>query len=78
MLVDIDDVRAEIECSYRKYEEELRGEKNMNYRRMLYGILAGYRKVEIMLYELEKVYRERESECVRSSREKGYEEYRNV
>lgn len=27
MWVDIDDVRAEIEHSYRKYEEELRGEE---------------------------------------------------
>ena len=57
MLVDINDVRAELERSYRKYEEELRGEKDMNYRRTLYGILVGYRKVEIMLDELEKDYR---------------------
>ena len=78
MWVDIDDVRAELERSYRKYEEELRGEKDMNYRRTLYGILVGYRKVEIMLDELEKVYRERESECVRGSREKGYEEQRKI
>lgn len=74
MWVDVDDVRAELKRSYRKYEEELRGEKDMNYRRTLYGILAGYRKVEIMLDELEKVYRERESECVRGIKEKGYEE----
>lgn len=57
MLVDIDDVRAELEHSYRKYEEELRGERDMNYRRTLYGILAGYRKVEIMLHEMEEIYR---------------------
>ena len=38
MWVDIDDVRAELERSYRKYEEELRGEKDMNYRRTLYGM----------------------------------------
>lgn len=74
MWVDIDDVRAELERSYRKYEEELRGEKDMNYRRTLYGILVGYRKVEIMLDELEKVYRERESECVRGMKEVGSEE----
>lgn len=74
MWVDIDDVRAELERLYRKDEEELRGEKNMNYRRMLYGMLVGYAKVEIMLNELEKVYRERESECVRGIKEKGYEE----
>lgn len=53
MWVDIDDVRAELERSYRKYEEELRGEEDMNYRRTLYGILVGYRKVEIMLCKLE-------------------------
>lgn len=74
MWVDIDDLRAELERSYRKYEEELRGEKDMNYRTMLYGILVGYTKVEIMLDELEKVYRERESECVRGLREEGNEE----
>nr|DAF69849.1 MAG TPA: hypothetical protein [Caudoviricetes sp.] len=32
MWVDIDDVRAELERSYRKYEEELRGEKDMKNR----------------------------------------------
>lgn len=74
MWVDIDDVRAELERSYRKYEEELRGEEDMNYRRTLYGILAGYRKVEIMLDELEMVYRERKSECVRGMKEVGNEE----
>ena len=78
MWVDIDDVRAELERSYRKYEEELRGEKDMNYRRTLYGILVGYRKVEIMLDELEKVYRERESECVRGMKEVGSEESRKI
>ena len=57
MWVDIDDVRAELERSYRKYEEELRGENDMNYRRTLCGILVGYRKVEIMLDEMEGIYR---------------------
>lgn len=37
MWVDIDDVRADLERLYRKDEEELRGEEDMNYRRMLYG-----------------------------------------
>lgn len=40
----------------------------------LAGMLSGYGRIEMMLDELEKVYRERESECVRGSREKGYEE----
>ena len=41
MWIDIDDLRADLERLYRKDEEELRGEECMNYRRMLYGILAG-------------------------------------
>lgn len=69
MWVDVDDVRAELKRSYRKYEEELRGEKDMNYRRTLYGILAGYRKVEIMLDEMEEVYRKQGLEHIRSLRE---------
>lgn len=69
MWVDIDDVRAELERSYRKYEEELRGENDMNYRRTLYGILVGYRKVEIMLDEMEEVYRKQGLEHIRSLRE---------
>ena len=69
MWVDIDDVRAELEQSYRKYEEELRGEKDMKYRRALYGILVGYRKVEIMLDEMEEIYRKQGLEHIRSLRE---------
>lgn len=69
MWVDIDDVRAELERSYRKYEEELRGENDMNYRRTLYGILVGYRKVEIMLDEMEEIYRKQGLEHIRSLRE---------
>ena len=56
MWVDIDDLRADLERLYRKDEEELRGEEDKNYRRMLYGILAGYRKVEMMLDEQEEAY----------------------
>lgn len=69
MWVDIDDVRAELERSYRKYEEELRGEEDMNYRRTLYGILVGYRNVEIMLKELKERYRNQGLEHIRSMRE---------
>ena len=57
MWVDIDDVRADLERLYRKCEEEVRGEEDRNFRRILYGILAGYRKVEIMLDEMEEIYR---------------------
>lgn len=69
MWVDIDDVRADLERLYRKCEEEVRGEEDRDYRRMLYGILAGYRKVEIMLDEMEEIYREQGLEHIRSLRE---------
>ena len=68
MFVDIDDVRAELERLVRKGEEEL-AEEEEQYEFLVtlhVGILSGYTNVEIMLDELEKVYRERESECVRS------------
>lgn len=69
MWVDIDDLRADLERLYRECEEELRGEEDMNYRRMLYGILAGYRKVEMMLDEQEEAYRNQGLEYIRSLRE---------
>ena len=74
MWVDIDDVRAELERSYRKYEEELRGEEDMNYRIMLHGILVGYKKVEQMLHEMEEIYRNQGLEHIRSLREDNNEE----
>lgn len=69
MWVDIDDVRADLERLYRKCEEEVRGEEDRNFRRILYGILAGYRKVEIMLDEMEEIYRKQGLEHIRSLRE---------
>lgn len=69
MLVDMDDLKEDLERLYRKCEEELRGEEDMNYRRMLYGILAGYRKVEMMLDEFEEAYRNQGLEHIRSLRE---------
>ena len=69
MWVDMDDLKADLERLYRKYEEELRGEEDMNYRRMLYGMLAGYRKVEMMLDEQEEAYRNQGLEHIRSTRE---------
>lgn len=73
MWVDIDDVRAELERLRRKTEEEFDGEEDSTIKMILYGTLVGYSEVEIMLDELEKVYRERESECVRGVKEE-YEE----
>lgn len=78
MWVDMDDLRADLERLYRKCEEELRGEENMNYRRMLYGILAGYRKVEMMLDEQEEAYRNQGLEYIRSLREDENEEPRKI
>lgn len=69
MWVDIDDLRADLERLYIKDEEKLRGEEDMNYRRTLYGILAGYMKVEIILDEMEEVYRKQGLEHIRSLRE---------
>ncbi len=69
MWVDMDDLRTDLESLYREYEEELRGEENMNYRRMLYGMLAGYRKVEMMLDDMEENYRNQGLEHIRSLRE---------
>lgn len=69
MWVDMDDLRADLERLYIKDEEKLRGEENLNYRRMLYGMLAGYRKVEMMLDEQEEAYRNQGLEHIRSLRE---------
>lgn len=69
MWIDIDDLRADLERLYRQDEEELRGEEDMNYRRTIYGILAGYTKVEMMLDEQEEAYRNQGLEHIRSLRE---------
>lgn len=74
MWVDIDDVRKEIKNLEREDRKGLREETSVGIRATYSGILVGYKKVERMLDELEKVYRERESECVRGMKEKGYEE----
>lgn len=76
MWVDIDDVRAELERLATETKEGFAGRRN--FKTLCHGMLVGYTKVAIMLDELEKVYRERESECVRGSREKGYEEQRKI
>lgn len=74
MRVDIDDLMTELEGLRRKTEEEFGGEEDSTIKMILYGTLVGYSEIEIMLDKLEKVYRERESECVRGLEEKGYEE----
>lgn len=74
MWVDIDDVRKEIKNLEREDIKGLREETSVGIRATYSGILVGYKKVESMLNELEKVYRERESECVRGMKEVGNEE----
>ena len=72
MWVDVDDVRAELERLATEIKEGFAGRRN--FKTLRYGMLVGYIKVAIMLDELEKVYRERESECVRGMKEVGNEE----
>lgn len=55
MLVDIDDVRAEIRRLERETEEEFAGRRNR--KTLHYGMLVGYHKVEVMLDELKEDYR---------------------
>lgn len=64
MLVDTDDLRAEIINLEREAGEELAGkdERDEDLLQFRLGKLFGYVKVEEMLDELEKVYREREHE----------------
>ena len=57
MLVDIDDVRAELERLMRNEEELAEEEEQYEYLKILrMGTLLGYTNVEIMLDELEMVY----------------------
>lgn len=69
MWVNINDLTAELERLRRKTEEEFDGEEDSTIKMILYGTLVGYSEIEIMLDKLEKVYRERESECVRGLKE---------
>lgn len=77
MWVDIDNLRAELRRLQRELEEELdESEKLLMSQAFISGEITAYYKIEQMLDELEKVYRERESECVRGMKEVGYEEQR--
>ena len=68
MWIDIDDLRADLERLCKKAKEEFVGEKNSD-KTLLYGMLAGYRKVEMMLDEQEEAYRNQGLEYIRSLRE---------
>lgn len=67
MWVDIDDVRAELESLRREIEEEFAGRRNR--KTLHYGMLVGYHKVDVMLDELEEVYRKQGLEHIKSLRE---------
>lgn len=68
MWVDIDDLRADLERLCKKAKEEFVGEKNSD-KMLLYGMLAGYAEVEMMLDEQEEAYRNQGLEHIRSLRE---------
>lgn len=69
MWVDIDDVRKEIKNLEREDRKGLREETSVAIRATYSGILVGYKKVERMLDELEKDYRNQGLEHIRSLRE---------
>ena len=69
MFVDIDDLRAELRTFVREAKEKLRGEQNLVNRSAYSGMLVAYQKVDIMLDELEEVYRKQGLEHIRSLRE---------
>lgn len=64
MLVDIDDVRAELESLVRKEKEELaEEEERYEFLKTLHmGTLLGYTNVEIMLDRLEHIEIQREEQ----------------
>lgn len=74
MRIDIDDVITELERLRRKTEEEFDGEEDSTIKMILYGTLVGYSEVEIMLDDMEEVYRKQGLEHIRSLREEENEE----
>lgn len=57
MLIDSEDLRAEIRSLARETEKGFAGRRNC--KTVRYGMLVGYKKVEKMLDELEEDYRKR-------------------
>lgn len=68
MLVDIDDVIEKLRNLKRQDRKGLR-ETDVYIRATYTGILAGYKKVEQMLHEMEEIYRKQGLEHIRSLRE---------
>lgn len=78
MWVDIDDLRADLRALVRKDKEKLHGEHNLVNRSAYSGMLVAYNKVDMMLDELEASYRKQGMEYIRSLREEGNEEQREI
>lgn len=69
MWVDMDDLRADLERSRREIEEEFDEETNWYVKSVLAGMLMGYGRVEMLLDELEEVYRKQGLEHIKGLRE---------
>lgn len=69
MLVDINDVRAEFERSRREIKEEFDEESDGFVMTFLLGMLSGYGRVEMLLDELEKDYRNQGLDRIKGLRE---------
>lgn len=69
MWVDIDDVRAEIRSMRKETQKEFDEEMNWHVKFAIAGVLNGYKKVDLMLDEMEEIYRKRGLENIRSLRE---------
>ncbi len=67
MLIDSEDLRAEIRSLARETEKGFAGRRNC--KTLRYGMLVGYHVVEVMLDELEEFYRKQGLEHIRSLRE---------
>lgn len=67
MLLDSEDLRAEIRSLTKETEKGFAGRRNC--KTLRYGMLVGYHKVEVMLDELEEFYRKQGLEHIRSLRE---------
>lgn len=69
MWVDIDDLRAEIRSMRKETQKEFDEEMNWHVKFAIAGVLKGYKKVDLMLDEMEEIYRKQGLEHIRSLRE---------
>ena len=69
MWIDIDDLRAEIRSLRKETKKEFDEETNWHVRFAIAGVLKGYKRVDLMLDELEEAYRNQGLEHIRSLRD---------